>query len=141
MLQPREVTMKYNDLLLLKLLPENYIYLEVIPAVQSNSRTAIILILNVALFQSNIFLGCSYQLVATMRDIVSRCTYAIKENWCWFLVDYLLESCPFYDSLRRLYEQSSTGLFFCSLQSWPKIVWTTAKSGAVTDTTSNAQPI
>ena len=27
------------------------------------------------------------------------------------------------------------------LQSWSKIVWTTAKIGAVTDTTSNVQPI
>ena len=27
------------------------------------------------------------------------------------------------------------------VQSWPKIIWTTAKIGAVTDTTSNVQPI
>ena len=34
--------------------------------------------------------------------------------------------------------------FMCGFdksQSWPKIVWTTAKIGAVTDTTSNVQPI
>ena len=32
-------------------------------------------------------------------------------------------------------------MYIIEVQSWPKIVWTTAKIGAVTDTTSNVQPI
>ena len=37
---------------------------------------------------------------------------------------------------------NTTLIYLCQiLQSWSKIVWTTAKIGAVTDTKSNVQPI
>ena len=68
--------------------------------------------LSVALFQSDIVVESSYQLVAMVRHIGSHFTCAIKETECWVLVDDLQDSCHSYDSLQKLHEVFPVGWFF-----------------------------